>query len=98
MSDSKERALPEHERDDDRTIGGGVLSSGGTAVDRGTGELTGTAQRGDPYEYGDPIDRRTTGGVARVGPGVGPTYIPVEPVDDDDESRAVGTVDLEDER
>jgi hypothetical protein len=36
--------LPEHERDDDRSIGGGVMSSGGTVVDRGTGELGGTAQ------------------------------------------------------
>jgi hypothetical protein len=37
-------ALPEHERDDDRTLGGGVMTIGGTTVDRGTGTLTGTAQ------------------------------------------------------
>ena len=36
--------LPEHEIDDDRTTGGGILSEGGTAVDRGTGELGGQAQ------------------------------------------------------
>jgi hypothetical protein len=40
----RERALPEHERDDARTIGGGVLTSGGTAIDRGTGTLGGQAQ------------------------------------------------------
>jgi hypothetical protein len=37
-------ALPEHERDDDRTAGGGLLSGGVSATDRGTGDLTGTAQ------------------------------------------------------
>ena len=36
--------LPEHEIDDDRTLGGGVMSEAGTAVDRGTGELDGQAQ------------------------------------------------------
>ena len=39
--------LPEHERDDDRTAGGGVMSMGGTSVDRGTGTLGGQAQNGD---------------------------------------------------
>jgi hypothetical protein len=39
--------LPEHERDDDRTIGGGVMSEGGTAIVRGTGMLDGTAQDHD---------------------------------------------------
>ena len=33
-------ALPDHERDDERTAGGGVLSQGGTAVDTGTGTLS----------------------------------------------------------
>ena len=38
--------LPEHEsRDIERqSVGGGVMSEGGTAVDRGTGTLDGTAQ------------------------------------------------------
>lgn len=38
--------LPEHESDEDvdTTLGGGVMSAGGTAVDRGTGTLGGTAQ------------------------------------------------------
>ena len=45
---NKERLeeLPEHESRDieGETIGGGVLSAGGTSVDRGTGTLDGTAQ------------------------------------------------------
>jgi hypothetical protein len=36
--------LPEHEIDDDQTVGGGVMSEGGTAIDRGTGTLAGQAQ------------------------------------------------------
>ncbi len=36
--------LPEHERDADATAGAGMMGSGGTAIDRGTGELEGTAQ------------------------------------------------------
>jgi hypothetical protein len=51
MDDSMDRRtedrldeLPEHERDDDRSIGAGVMSAGGTAIDRGTGELSGMAQ------------------------------------------------------
>lgn len=31
-------ALPDHEFDDERSGGGGIMSQGGTAVDRGTGE------------------------------------------------------------
>jgi hypothetical protein len=36
--------MPEHERPDDQTVGGGVLEQGGTAIDRGTGTLGGQAQ------------------------------------------------------
>jgi hypothetical protein len=38
--------MPEHEsdKDVDTVLGGGVMSAGGTAVDRGTGTLGGTAQ------------------------------------------------------
>jgi len=42
--DERPDELPEHERDDDRTVGGGVMSMGGTTVDRGTGTLGGQAQ------------------------------------------------------
>jgi hypothetical protein len=45
--EARERGLPEHEIDDDETVGGGVLSSGGTAIDRGTGTLGGLAQNRD---------------------------------------------------
>jgi hypothetical protein len=38
--------MPEHERDDDvsRTVGGGILSEGGTSTDRGTGEQDGESR------------------------------------------------------
>jgi hypothetical protein len=52
--------LPEHERRDDRTVGGGMMDQGGTAIDRGTGTLGGRAQgpsedddRDDPLEPED---------------------------------------------
>ena len=55
-------ALPEHERDDDRTLGGGVMSMGGTTVDRGTGTLGGEAQ-GDDSDATD--ESGFSGGVGR---------------------------------
>jgi hypothetical protein len=42
--------LPDHEVDEDKTVGGGVMSEGGTAVDRGTGTLTGQAQGSPPRD------------------------------------------------
>jgi hypothetical protein len=42
--DDDEDRLPAHEIDEDETVGGGVLSQGGTAIDRGTGTLAGQAQ------------------------------------------------------
>jgi hypothetical protein len=48
--------LPEHEIDDDRTAGGGVMSEGGTAIDRGTGELGGQAQGEGETERGSDPD------------------------------------------
>lgn len=45
--------LPEHERDDDPTIGAGLLIKGGTAIDRGTGTLDGEAQDHDDEDDGD---------------------------------------------
>ncbi len=39
-----ERPLPDHEYDENESVGGGVLGSGGTATDRGTGTLEGQAQ------------------------------------------------------
>jgi hypothetical protein len=43
-AEEADEQLPEHERRVDRTAGGGVLSAGGTATDRGTGTLDGQAQ------------------------------------------------------
>jgi hypothetical protein len=58
----QEAGLPEHEIDRESTVGGGVMGSGGTAVDRGTGTVAGKAQgpsedddRDDPLEP-DEID------------------------------------------
>jgi hypothetical protein len=39
--DDREAELPEHERDDERTAGGGLMSSGGTAIERGTDTIDG---------------------------------------------------------
>ena len=50
---TKPAGMPEDEIDDDRTIGGGVMGEGGTAIDRGTGTLSGTAQDPDGDEDGD---------------------------------------------
>ena len=44
LSDEGESGLPAHEIDSNETVGGGVMSEGGTAVDRGTGTLNGQAQ------------------------------------------------------
>ena len=58
----REASLPEHERDDDvaRESGSGVLSEGLTALNRGTGTVSGTAQPLDDEEddeerAGDPV-------------------------------------------
>ena len=50
--------MPAHESDEDveTTLGGGVMSSGGTAVDRGTGTLGGTAQGRDADDGDDDLD------------------------------------------
>lgn len=45
--DDDDNDMPEHEEDPDDTVGGGVMSEGGTAIDRGTGTLAGEAQGGD---------------------------------------------------
>ena len=38
--DERLDVLPDHEIDEERSVGGGVMSQGGTAVDRGTGTLS----------------------------------------------------------
>ncbi|MFL5679938.1 MAG: hypothetical protein ACJ77B_04995 [Chloroflexota bacterium] len=54
----REQQLPEHERDEAASVGGGVMAAGGTAVDRGTGELGGTAEGTQEDD-----DDETTGGL-----------------------------------
>ena len=54
IPDDEDETLPEHERRDDRSVGGGVLEQGGTAIDRGTGTLGGRAQ--GPAEDDDEDD------------------------------------------
>ena len=49
--EAREARLPEHELDRDESIGGGLMSSGGTAVDRGTGTLS-------DVDYDEMGDRR----------------------------------------
>ena len=66
--------LPEHElRDEGETVGGGVMSAGGTAINRGTGTLDGTAQGVDAGDDDDTILEETFGGPL---------------VEDDDDRRA----------
>ena len=62
--DERRDALPDHElRDEDQVVGGGVMSAGGTAIDRGTGTLGGTAQGNDEddEESGGLVDGALTG-------------------------------------
>ncbi|HSK53024.1 MAG TPA: hypothetical protein VLA44_09730 [Clostridia bacterium] len=60
--------MPEHESDEDvETVGGGVMSAGGTAVDRGTGTLGGTAQ--GPRDADDHDDLDDDFDAAPVDPG-----------------------------
>jgi hypothetical protein len=55
LDDATQRrnGMPEDEIDDDRTVGGGVLSEGGTAIDRGTGTLSGPARDLDDEDDDD---------------------------------------------
>ena len=60
--EARRRGLPEHEIDEDATVGGGMMSQGGTAIDRGTGTLSGQAQ-GERDEDADGGDVRPDAGV-----------------------------------
>jgi len=47
--------LPDHEDDGDvDQVGSGIMQQGDTSVDRGTGQLGGLAQEGDPYDATEP--------------------------------------------
>jgi hypothetical protein len=84
MDDQDRRAdMPAHELDQDEAVGGGLTGSGGTAVDRGTGEVT---DRTDPDET-DALDDGMIGGPPAGG---AQPYVPA--VTDDDEDAAVPDV------
>jgi hypothetical protein len=55
-NDTTETGLPTHEIDEDRSVGGGIVSKGGTAVDRGTGTTGGQAERLDDDDDDDDDD------------------------------------------
>ncbi len=52
--DDDDDVLPEHERDDDRTIGGGIMDRGGTAIERGGDTIDHEAP---PGEQGKRVER-----------------------------------------
>jgi hypothetical protein len=61
----RERQLPEFEKDDERTVGGGLMSSGGTVTDRGTGDLDSVAPEDADADEADDTDGDATGPDAR---------------------------------
>jgi hypothetical protein len=63
----RERLLPEHETDTDTGVGGGLMSTGGTVTDRGTGEVGGQSQGGPMDDGGD----EPSEGLAEATRGVG---------------------------
>jgi hypothetical protein len=83
--EAERSGLPGHEIDDDTAVGGGLMGSGGTATDRGTGELTGRAQ-GDADTTDDVEEDAGVNEGAIAGPPAGgaQTYVPGF-IDDDDQ-------------
>lgn len=75
--------IPRHEIDPDDSVGGGLMGSGGTAVDRGTGERTGRTDA----DGSDPADLLDDGVIAGPPAGGAQPYVPA--VTDDDEDDAV---------
>jgi hypothetical protein len=53
---AEQTGLPSHEIDDDSTAGGGIMSQGGTSIDRGTGTLGGVAQGHTETDEDGPTD------------------------------------------
>ena len=58
--DDDENRLPEHEYKDPNTVGGGMTSAGGTAVDRGTSQIDPSSEdsRAEPGEIAADADAR----------------------------------------
>ena len=54
----RERELPGFEHDEDRSVAGGVMSEGGTATDRDTGDVTDVGlPEGTDEDDGEPMQR-----------------------------------------
>lgn len=74
--------MPRHEIDPDDSVGGGLMGSGGTAEDRGTGERTARTD--------DSTDILDDGMIAGPPAGGAQSYVPA--VTDDDEDAALPDV------
>lgn len=87
MDDQDQRTdMPDHERDPDDAVGGGLMSSGGTVVDRGTGDRgAGGASRSGTGE--DPEGGLDAGMIPGPPAGGAQAYVPA--ITDDDEQRSV---------
>ena len=79
MDDRAPAGMPAHEQDPDATVGGGMMGSGGTSVDRGTGELGADGSRDLSEEA---LDDDT---VVSAGPPAGGAQSYVPALHDDDE-------------
>src|SRR3712207_2238234 len=90
--DQNLNGLPAHEQDPDDAVGSGVMGAGGTATDRGTGELKGSAQGGDDVEgKGDYDDMTGVNEGMIMGPpsGSAQSYIPAFIDSDDDDGGSI---------
>ena len=81
--------LPSHEIDDDTTVGGGLMGSGTTVEERGTGELGGQAQGGAGDDRDDDLIGVNEGAIAGPPAGGAQTYVPAFIDDDDQEGGAL---------
>ena len=85
--DESRGGLPAHEMDTDDAVGSGVIGQGGTATDRGTGELTGSAEGGDGEE--DDMTGVNEGMIMGPPSGSAQSYIPAFIDSDDDDGGAI---------
>lgn len=89
-ADDRDRGdLPEHEIDDDTTVGGGLMGTGATATDRGTGELTGRAEGAPSDEDDDDLGGLNEGAIAGAPAGSAQAYVPAFIEDDDREGGSL---------
>jgi hypothetical protein len=87
-NDERRDELPDHEfRDIEQAgdVGAGVMSTGGTATDRGTGTLGGMAQGDDEGGFDENDDARRDGLTGGLGDAIASS------VEDDDDPPHLGT-------